>query len=209
MLLDRVKTGQRIKAIRLQIGKSQETFGTLFYPSVSKGAVSRWETGNTIPNTERLKRIADLGHVSVDFLLHGSTTSNPEIVSLLNKIKKGTQLSDSELEKLQESSIETNISSAKNDMEHDPHMMKQIDDQAKYVEENPLSPERIEMVTSFFNLLIFVNKNGSVKQNETLTRVINGLNDFVSGKFKYTKTNKNSLHQDIDELIFSFHNQQS
>lgn len=69
--MDKEKVGRRIKAIRLQAGQNQETFGKFFTPSVSKGAVSRWESGDTVPNAKRLKKIADLGGVSVDFLLNG------------------------------------------------------------------------------------------------------------------------------------------
>lgn len=69
---DKKAVGQRIKSIRLQLGKNQEAFGNLFDPKVSKGGVSRWESGDTIPNAKRLKMIAKWGGVTVSELLHGS-----------------------------------------------------------------------------------------------------------------------------------------
>lgn len=60
--------GERIKTIRLQLGKTQTEFGKMFDPPAPKGAVSRWEHGGG-PNKKRLKEIADLGNVTVDYLL--------------------------------------------------------------------------------------------------------------------------------------------
>lgn len=72
MLLEQNKElGNRIKHIRLKLGKSQEEFGQLFDPPAPKSAVSRWEHGGS-PNKKRLKIIAKLGNISVDDLVNGS-----------------------------------------------------------------------------------------------------------------------------------------
>lgn len=63
--------GSRIKRIRKNLGLSMEEFGKLFSPKASKGVVSNWENGYNKPNNERLKKIAELGNVSIDYLLHG------------------------------------------------------------------------------------------------------------------------------------------
>lgn len=63
--------GSRIKIIRKNLGLSMEEFGKLFSPKASKGVVSNWENGYNNPNNERLKKIAELGNVSIDYLLHG------------------------------------------------------------------------------------------------------------------------------------------
>lgn len=62
--------GERVRQIRQQLKLTQEEFGKKFTPPASKGIVSRWEHGGT-PNNARLERIAELGHVSVDYLLSG------------------------------------------------------------------------------------------------------------------------------------------
>ena len=61
--------GQRIKAIRLDKGMTLEEFGKLF--GTSKSIVSRWESGISSPNPERLKTIAKVGDMTVGQLLYG------------------------------------------------------------------------------------------------------------------------------------------
>lgn len=59
--------GKRIKSIRLRNGMNLEDFGNLFW--VSKSNVSKWENGRQLPNKLRLKKIAELGNITVDELL--------------------------------------------------------------------------------------------------------------------------------------------
>lgn len=68
-MYDKKLVGERIKNIRLQSGKTQETFGEIF--SASKGNVAMWEKGKTLPNAERLKKISEFGNISVNQLLYG------------------------------------------------------------------------------------------------------------------------------------------
>ncbi|HEA0021265.1 helix-turn-helix domain-containing protein [Staphylococcus aureus] len=49
-----------------------EEFGKKFKHKAHKSIVSKWEKGLTKPNNERLKEIAELGNVSVDYILYGS-----------------------------------------------------------------------------------------------------------------------------------------
>lgn len=58
--------GQKIKIIRLKKGMTLEEFGKLF--DTSKGIISRWENGISTPTPERLKKIAELGGVSVAYI---------------------------------------------------------------------------------------------------------------------------------------------
>ncbi|WP_156018910.1 helix-turn-helix domain-containing protein [Streptococcus ruminantium] len=67
--VDKKILGQRIKAIRLDRGMTLEEFGKLF--GTSKSIVSRWESGISSPNPERLKTIAKVGDMTVSQLLHG------------------------------------------------------------------------------------------------------------------------------------------
>ncbi len=48
-----------------------EEFGKKFKVNAHKSLVSKWEKGLTKPNNERIQKIAELGNVSVDYLLHG------------------------------------------------------------------------------------------------------------------------------------------
>lgn len=67
--VDKKILGQRIKAIRLDKGMTLEEFGKLF--GTSKSIVSRWESGISSPNPERLKAIAKVGDMTVSQLLQG------------------------------------------------------------------------------------------------------------------------------------------
>lgn len=62
--------GERIKNIRANQGMNLEKFGSLV-KNASKGLVSNWEHGTNLPNSERLKIIADMGNISVSELLYG------------------------------------------------------------------------------------------------------------------------------------------
>lgn len=67
-------TGDRIRYIRINIlDKTGNEFGDLL--NVTKVAVSNWENNNRMPDAEMLVKIADLGDVSVDWLL--CRTDNP------------------------------------------------------------------------------------------------------------------------------------
>ena len=68
-MYDKKIVGERIKNIRLQSGKTQESFGTEF--GASKGNVAMWEKGATLPNVERLNKISEFAGISVNELLFG------------------------------------------------------------------------------------------------------------------------------------------
>ncbi|WP_342610446.1 helix-turn-helix transcriptional regulator [Staphylococcus hsinchuensis] len=71
--MDKIGVGKRIKNIRLELGQSMTKFGETIdkNKSVKSGVVSNWENGKQLPNKKRLQKIAELGNVSVDYLLHG------------------------------------------------------------------------------------------------------------------------------------------
>ena len=56
-----------IAALRTKKGLSQEQLAERLY--VTRQAVSRWETGETVPNTETLKRLSAVLDVSINTLL--------------------------------------------------------------------------------------------------------------------------------------------
>ena len=62
-----METKNIIQELRIKHGMSQEELaGKVF---VTRQAVSRWETGETIPNTETLKLLSELFNVSINALL--------------------------------------------------------------------------------------------------------------------------------------------
>ena len=62
-----METRKVLRALRTQRGYSQEALAEALY--VTRQAVSRWETGETVPNTDTLKRLSALFDVSINTLL--------------------------------------------------------------------------------------------------------------------------------------------
>lgn len=56
-----------IRKLRTENGLSQDALAEKLF--VTRQAVSRWETGETIPNPETLRRLSELFHVSINALL--------------------------------------------------------------------------------------------------------------------------------------------
>lgn len=74
MDIDKTAIGIRIKSIRLEKGLTLHEFGDLI-DGADRSIASRWERGISLPNNERLKKIANLGGISVDELLYGTFDS--------------------------------------------------------------------------------------------------------------------------------------
>ena len=64
-----MSTGERIMNLRQKAGMSQEAFGEKL--GVSRQAVSKWETGQTVPDIEKVILISELCGVSTDYILKG------------------------------------------------------------------------------------------------------------------------------------------
>lgn len=62
-----MKLEDRIKQERLNIKYNQRELAE--YMNVTKQTVSNWENGNRTPDAEKLKMLADLFNISVDYLL--------------------------------------------------------------------------------------------------------------------------------------------
>lgn len=69
--------GNRIREIRLNLNLTGEEFGKKL--NVTKVAVSKWENGQRSPDTEMLVKIADIGDVSLDWLLGRTDIQNAKL----------------------------------------------------------------------------------------------------------------------------------
>lgn len=67
-----MKTSEIIRTLRTENGLSQEQLAEKV--SVTRQAVSRWETGETEPNTETLKLLSKIFDVSINTLLGSPRT---------------------------------------------------------------------------------------------------------------------------------------
>lgn len=59
--------GNKISFCRKKAGMSQEALAARL--NISRQAVSRWETGEAVPDTEKIIQLSKLFHVSTDYLL--------------------------------------------------------------------------------------------------------------------------------------------
>lgn len=93
MQINNELVGNRIKKIRSEKGMSQEEFGLLI-KNAHKSLVSKWEKGQSLPNNERLKRIAELGEMTVEELLHGDELLSNMVDYVYDLITETEELND-------------------------------------------------------------------------------------------------------------------
>ena len=67
--------GEKLQALRQRAGISQDTLAERL--GVSRQAVSRWERDETMPETDKVVALADLFHVSTDYLLRAQAAEPP------------------------------------------------------------------------------------------------------------------------------------
>src|SRR5690625_4575063 len=63
--------GDRIRMIRIKKGMTLEEFGKHVL-NANKSVVSKWENNRTVPSNERLLKIAEIGNVTVEYLMTGN-----------------------------------------------------------------------------------------------------------------------------------------
>ena len=145
--------GQRIKNLRLKMGYSQPGFAQQFKPAISKAAVSRWESGNRIPEPDKLKQIAEIGGTSVDYLLHGDVKNR---ISPLLKETNTTVHQLSEATKISEADINSYING----------------------DEKPTVDDWINMA-DYFDVTISYLKGETWDRNGVLITTLSSFEDFV------------------------------
>jgi transcriptional regulator with XRE-family HTH domain len=73
---NRREIGKRIREVRTRLGKSQADFGEVI-GGLKKSAVSTYEAGDSMPTVEALSRIAEIGGVTLDWLITGKEEEAP------------------------------------------------------------------------------------------------------------------------------------
>ena len=68
--------GEKLQKLRQQEGMSQDALAERL--NVSRQAVSRWERDETMPETEKVVAMADLFHVTTDYLLRPQAEEGAE-----------------------------------------------------------------------------------------------------------------------------------
>lgn len=192
--------GDRIKTIRLKLGKDQRQFGELFSPTVSGSAVSRWETGNTKPSSKRLNRIAELGGVSVDFLCNGSKASPEQTKKVVIKKIHGNDLNKDEAMSFNEAVIEKNPVIEETIKSEIYGIVGVIQDGLNEILKNP-DINVLASIGDFVNLAALINRNDDHYQALLLHEDINFALQIATGKMKYKRSD---LLPGFDYLLSSF-----
>ena len=67
--------GEKLQQLRKKNGMSQEQLAAQI--TVSRQAVSKWELGESIPDTENILQLSELFKVSIDYLLKSNINEEP------------------------------------------------------------------------------------------------------------------------------------
>lgn len=177
-------TGARIKAIRIMLGKTQSDLANSINKqlgsdgTVTRGTVNNWEHGRNLPNKRRLKAIADIANVSVDFLLNGNHMTTYEIKNFYKQISSKSNLTDEEKMIAREISIESKvvISNATDQLNKESHKIFKDDFF------NNLTPEESALA---YQVAILFNRISHTKVPnkflEDLTIYLAGITLLISG----------------------------
>lgn len=92
--MDQRKTGNFLKDLRKKKGLTQEQLAEEF--NVSSRTVSRWETGNNMPDLSILIEIADFYDVDIREIIDGERKSENMDNETKNTLKKVAEYSDAE-----------------------------------------------------------------------------------------------------------------
>ena len=89
---------ETIKQLRISRGYNQVEFARIL--GVTKQCVSNWENDNVIPSIEMLVKIADVFHVTTDYILGRSDTTSIDVAGLSNEQISHISLIIDDLKKL-------------------------------------------------------------------------------------------------------------
>lgn len=81
-----MRFGEKLLALRKENKLSQEELASLIL--VSRQAISRWESGNSMPDAENIIQICKVFNVSTDYLLNDEYESDSDIPAVRGISKK-------------------------------------------------------------------------------------------------------------------------
>lgn len=208
-MIDKKALGRRIKAIRLKLGLTMEEFIERIDNKPGRGrsgTVNNWEAGKNAPNKQRLKKIADLGGVSVEYLINGNHFSNKEALELLEKSInydeiKEFQLSNEDKKKVNAVRLEGSITADRMLEFNKKKVLKLLDREREYVDKIPIGKYEAEIYNSFISLLELLRLHGSPDQQIDFESVIISMWQIANGKMEY---DKDDIFSNVDKLLSSF-----
>lgn len=153
-------------------------FGSLIDSNVKSGTVTNWESGKNAPNKKRLKRIADLCGVSVNFLLNGTQMSIRDVKRFQSTLIDKSTLTNEEKRIAKEISIETRLAIQSANEPFDKISRQVFKDSFLA----GLSPEERTLANKI-SILIGKISDSKVSDNflEDLATYLNGITSLLSG----------------------------
>ena len=165
------------------------------------GTVNNWESGKNAPNKQRLKRIAELGGVSVEYLINGSRLSIDDIKKLADKLTKEGYLTSEEIKKANEAMLDSKeISKTIFDSTNQKAKAK-LKNQQQILKEYPLNPFDRDLYANFVSLFNLLRLTGSEKQYVSFSTLINFILRIANGTIEY---DKDDIIPNIDKFLSSF-----
>ena len=98
--MDQPKIGKFLKQLRKEKGLTQEQFAEHFY--ISSRTVSRWETGNNMPDVDMLIELADFYDIDVREIIDGERKSENMDNETKDTLKKVAEYATEECTKRKE-----------------------------------------------------------------------------------------------------------
>lgn len=201
--------GNRIKLIRISVGKNQEDFGYSFDPPINKSSISRWESGKTMPSSRRLREIAEIGGVSVEYLLNGNSLSKDEQILLLDKsIHDEKNLDETERSQLKGIYFDAMYRSLIGKTfdakvkEERRKLKKELDDFNNLLSaKRSLNPDLIRTLAYFLETLNLITELGTQGQYLDFITMTHLIRFIAIGEAKY---DKKDFLPNVDKLLSSF-----
>ncbi len=75
--MDSNKIGAFIKSLRIENNMSQKELADRI--PINREAISKWECGRTIPDSQTLLRLSEIFNVSIDEIIHGELKQKVDI----------------------------------------------------------------------------------------------------------------------------------
>ena len=105
--MNQQKTGEFLKHLRKSKGMTQEQLAEHFY--VSSRTVSRWETGNNMPDLDMLIELADFYNVDIREIIDGKRKSKNMNSETKETLLKVAEYADAQKRKLKSKMLNLSI----------------------------------------------------------------------------------------------------
>ncbi|MEE6704442.1 helix-turn-helix transcriptional regulator [Limosilactobacillus reuteri] len=203
IFIDKKALGRRIRAIRLQLGLTMEDFIERIDSKPGRGrsgTVNNWETGKNAPNKKRLQKIAELGGVSVEYLINGVKLNVNDFLNLVDK-SLNAPLNKKDYQRINASQLGFFSSLNKITAIMQTEAQNKIKKEQAIITNHPLSILDLKTYGDFLALLNLIRRHGSDDQSRSFNVLINMIWQIATGRIKY---DKNDLLPNIDKFLSSF-----